>query len=79
MNEYNNIGLPREFGFLDGITVLSFLMQSETLKDVSNKDLLNLVHRDIIALATQLDRIEGKLDAISRIVYSFEDNKQDGE
>ena len=76
---YDNLGLPQEFGFLDGIAVLSFLMQSETLKDVSNKDLLKLVHQDILALATQLDRIEGKLDAISRIAYSFEDNKQDGE
>lgn len=72
-----SLGLPNDFEFLDGIAVLSFLMQSETLKDVSNKDLLKHMHRDMIYISKQLDQIEQKLDAISRIVYSSEDNMRD--
>lgn len=68
-----------EFGFIDGMQFLSFMMQCENNKDINNRELLKHVHRDIIALEEHLTRIERKLDAISQIVYSSEDNKQDEE
>lgn len=54
-----------EFGFIDGIQMLSFLMQCENNKDINNRTLLEHVHHEIEQLEQRLERMERKLDDLS--------------
>lgn len=55
----------QQFDFLDGITLLSFFMQCQTLRDIDNQTLLKVVHQDILALEGQMNRMEAKIDALT--------------
>ena len=58
----------QQFDFLDGITILSFFMQCQTLRDIDNQTLLKVVHQDIMNIESRLNRMESKIDALTLLL-----------